>query len=179
MKFVEWYMNNIGTECKIGFANGSGFIFCGRLEDDTMTELKETCAKIKASWEKSLNKSINALPKLCKRIEDTEISLNDPHYFDNYKEEEREDKKKEMEEMLEKMKKRKESLKTSIPTFTSRIDNCVPLIERNVVDIYHSVITDAVIVLIEGEEVGMYWDKAEYENGGAISKEDAIEEEEN
>lgn len=57
-----------------------------------------------------------------------------------------------------------DSIKSAMTTCKEKMDNLIPLTERNVREIYKSLLyEDVTIILIDGEEIGKYWDIDECE----------------
>ena len=52
----------------------------------------------------------------------------------------------------------------TVKSMERRLKAFKPILDRNVLDAYPRIQQDGIIVKIEGEEIGEYWSKEEYDN---------------
>lgn len=74
----------------------------------------------------------------------------------------------EINEEIEKLNERKDKelnhIKRMIKRYTDYLTNWQPYLEREVLEVYDSIVYDCRIIKITGPECGKYWDREEYNN---------------
>lgn len=159
----EIIKNYEGQRVKLGSL--SGFFYCGEITTDFNNNLSE----LDVEFYTALEKRIEGYKKI---IAGTEKTLCE--YRLNLRSKKRklkawdgsESGKAILEDRIENLKKNIDSkvefinsIKSAMTTCEEKMDNLVPLTERSVREIYKSILyEDVTIILIEGEEVGKYWD---------------------
>lgn len=150
-----------GKEIRLG--SGSSFIFIGKVENDTIEEIDgmsdEEKERLRQAREKNKhhrdtfdNFWVNTSKKRLNAV------VNDSK----------------LDKVLENIQKELDKIKTdkqrdwdltldNIETYSMKIAQWVPYLDREIRDAYNSVENDDLIILFEGDEGGKYWFKSEYE----------------
>ena len=166
-----------GKKVKIGSL--SGFFFCGRVTEDFSSKLNELSSKIYAAlgeriatYKKHLSYNEKLLSEYRMSLRDKKRQLKKWEGNKNH-EEILSDRIARLEESIAAKKKYSRTLKGVISACTEKLGAFSPLTDREVREIYSSILhKDVTIILVEGEEVGKYWDidecESDVENGRVI-----------
>ena len=150
-----------GKEIRLG--SGSSFVFIGKVDESTIEEIdglsdeeKERLRKTREEakhhresfenyWTNTAKKRLNSVvngSKLENVVENIKKELDQIAI----------DKQRDWDLTLDK-----------IETYTMKVAQWVPYLDREIIDAYNSAENDDLIILFEGDENGKYWFKSEYE----------------
>lgn len=150
-----------GKEIRLG--SGSSFVFIGKVDESTVEEIdglsdeeKERLRKTREEakhhresfenyWINTAKKRLNSIingSKLENVVENIQKELDQIAI----------DKQRDWDLTLDK-----------IETYTMKVAQWVPYLDREIIDAYNSAENDDLIILFEGDENGKYWFKSEYE----------------
>lgn len=150
-----------GKEIRLG--SGSSFIFIGKVENDTIEEIdglsdeeKERLRKMREEGKHHRDSFENYWQNTAKKRLNTVVNGSKlDHVVENIQEELDQiaiDKQRDWDLTLDK-----------IETYTMKVAQWVPYLDREIMDAYNSFENDDLIILFEGDENGKYWFKSEYE----------------
>ena len=143
-------------QVKIGCKNRSLYIYCGNIEG-----FEKDCTRINGKILDKINRRVtNRKCDLDSAIKTTfEYSTDDVGYAEK------------VEQFIIAWYEKAEKLYKAYKTTLMSKAEFIPIQDREVVEIFDSISEKGVInILIEGYDVGEYWNKDEYENG--VDKED-------
>lgn len=181
----EELKGRIGTkECKIGCKGGSGFVYCGKLSPTIYKTLKGIDYRRKAKLKSDIELNQDYLDNIDEfwnsKVKNFQKILDPEWRKKAIKERQPCDRKKKERELKKRLKTYDDDLakliakkQTTIDTRTKKIaflqrqlDNYIPLLERQVKEIYKISWEDeknCVVILVEGNDKGAYWTIAEYQ----------------
>lgn len=146
LRLTEVLSENRDKNIKIGFENGNGFFYCGPVNECDLESLNNRVRE----WVKNAtcNAEINLTTTMA-RIPDDWINLA------------KKSRVKDINKLVEQLK----NQINRVIKMNKYERSYVPITEREVVDVYDSIINEnEIIVIVDGIEVGPYWDDDEYGN---------------
>lgn len=168
LRLTEVLSDNMDKNIKIGFENGNGFFYCGPVNECDLESLNDQVRE----WVKNAtcNAEINLTSTTAHIPDDLINSANKfrVHVKDNNG------------KSIPKLSSKRiydyaKDINTIVEPLKRQIDRVikmnkyeksyVPITKRKVVSVYNSIISEnEIIVIIEGIEIGPYWDDDEYGN---------------
>lgn len=166
-----------GKKVKIGSL--SGFFFCGRVTESFSSKLNELNSEIYAALGERIATYKKYLGYNEKLLSEYRMTLNNKKRqlkkWEGNKDHEEilSDRIARLEENIAAKEKYSRTIKGAISACTEKLGAFSPLTDREVREVYPSMLhKDVTIILVEGEEVGKYWDidecESEVENGRVI-----------
>ena len=166
-----------GKKVKIGSL--SGFFFCGKVDENFSSKLNELNNEIYAALGERIATYKKYLGYNEKLLSEYRMTLNDKKRqlkkWEGNKDHEEilSDRIARLEENIAAKEKYSRTIKGAISACTEKLEVFSPLTDRGVREVYPSMLhKDVTIILVEGEEVGKYWDidecESEVENGRTI-----------
>ena len=150
-----------GKEIRLG--SGSSFVFIGKVGESTIEEidglsdeekerLRKTREEAKHHRESFENYWINTAKKRLNSVVNGSKLENVVENIQKELDQIAIDKQRDWDLTLDK-----------IETYTMKVAQWVPYLDREIIDAYNSAENDDLIILFEGDENGKYWFKSEYE----------------
>lgn len=154
-----------GENVKLG--SGTSFIYCGVFgnniekiveklsveEHKRLQNLKSRHTKYLLNFDRIWNARIKMKIKSFKKEKETNKKIKTT--VEEYE-----------EELIIRREKEKIKVEKNLEEVTNQLKVFTPFLEREVIDVYESIIDPEVkIVIFEGQEVGDYWDEEEYKTG--------------
>lgn len=154
-----------GEYIKLGGA--VGFIFCSKVDKDTTNLVAQASEQELETYERTLRDAKNRKENFKERWEKRTANAIKQHKA--WKKNGADTKYKSIKELrkahAELKRKEKKRNNSEIPSYTKKIKDFKPILDRQVRDVYTSTVDDSTIILFEGDTVGQYWDREEYETG--------------
>ena len=182
MKIKEFLAEYEGKHVKVGFRNGTGFVWCGKVGESTMGELE----KEQTAYFDRINTTYNNLrakyEKLCEDGFDTWYNAQVRLMFQRYNASHPSQigfKAPEIDFMRNKYITLKERMERAISTYHKALNVVNPFFDSEVIDAYRATAPwdlGTIIVICEGTCAGKYWDEDECINGVEVVDDDDEEE---
>ena len=172
LKVVLKQLKEDGINVKVGAKNGTSFIFCGTASEfiakSSTLELEYYNKAVNAvvNARKYLNRGIEAYlsPKDYIKTMYEESGGTDVGTYEHYI------------ETLQRYFKKANNRKQRLTEVEDILENRTALLTRKVVDVYPSITEEnTLILIIEGNEIGTFWDSEECKNGAEIDEDEEAE----
>lgn len=156
LRLTEVMSENQDKNVKLGFENGSGFFYCGPVNE---CDLKAVDGKVKEWVEQASRNAISSLActvdNLDKYVQEFNArvkNLSKPQINEYGK-------------VINRYAKTAKNQFNRVIKLDKYVQSYVPISEREVTDVYDSILNkNEIIVIVDGIEVGPYWDDDEYGN---------------
>ena len=178
MKIKEFLELNNGEHVKIGFRNGTGFVWCGKVGESTMSELEKEQTTYFDRISTTYNNLRAKYEKLCEGGFDTWYNAQVKLMYQRWKSSHPSHLKFTAPDrgyMLTKYDTIKERMYRSINSYYTALGVVNPFFDSEVIDVYRATAPwdlGTIIMICEGTCAGKYWDEMECVNGVDISDDD-------
>ena len=143
---------------KLGMIDGSGFVYCGNIADLNTEEIDRYLVEEKCA---NITNCVKEIASINRRL--AKPDRNYIKYVDAQKERGNEYLAK--EEWIQSLKDRLSMLSTRRLVEVDKLINYKPIGNRDVAESYRSITENAMIILIDGDELGRAWTTEEYKKG--------------